>query len=75
MGNYAKNLTFNLFSRHELVGTNCAGVKGKKSLEKDNRMDVVKASIFKKYSVDNKKKAWALCRKAIDTAIRHLKPA
>ena len=75
MGNYAKNLTFSLFQRHELLGTNCAGVRGKKSLEKDNRMDVVKASIFKKYSIDNEKKVWAVCGKDIDTAIRHLKPA
>lgn len=74
MCNYAKNLTFKLFVRHELNGSNCAGVKGKRSLEKDQRMETIKDAIFRKYSVEDKKKSWASCRKAIDSAIRHLKP-
>lgn len=74
MYNYAKNLVFKLFARHELDGSNCAGVKGKRSLEKDKRMDLIKDATFKKYCVDDKKKSWAGCRKAIDCAIRHLKP-
>lgn len=72
--NYAKNLVFKVFARHELDGSNCAGVKGKRSLEKEQRMDVIKDATFKKYCVEDKKKSWASCRKAIDCAIRHLKP-
>ena len=73
MGNYAKNLVFKIFNRDELYGSNCAGVKGKRSLESDQRMQMVKDAVFKKYFVDDKKRSWAMCRKAIDSAIRHLK--
>ena len=38
MSNYAKNLVFKLFAVQELIGSNCAGAKGKKSLEKDYRI-------------------------------------
>ena len=73
IGNFAKNIAFNLFSRNEMEGANCAGLRGKRALEQDPRMDIVKETVFKKYSVEDKKKGWALCRKAIDSAIRHLK--
>ena len=73
MPNYAKNLFFQLFQQEELVGANCAGVLGKRGLEKDNRMNIVKESTFKKYSVDDRYKSWSLCRKAIDSAIIKLK--
>ena len=45
----------------------------KRPLEKEQRMDLKEAT-FKQYCVEDKKKSWALCRKAIDCAIRHLKP-
>jgi hypothetical protein len=73
IGNFAKNIAFNLFSRNEMEGANCAGLRGKRALEQDPHMDIVKETVFKKYSVEDKKKGWALCRKAIDSAIRHLK--
>lgn len=64
---------FKLFEKDELTGSNCAGVKGKRSLEADYRMQLVKDAVFRKYYVDDKKKSWAACRKAVDCAIRHLK--
>ena len=73
MGNYAKNLVFKLFEKDELVGSNCIGAKGKRSLETDQRMQLVKEAVFRKYYVDDKKKSWAACRKAVDCAIRHIK--
>lgn len=73
MGNFAKNLVFKFFQKDELHGSNCTGAKGKKSLESDPKMEHVKDAVFKKYCVDDKKKSWAVCRKAIDCAIRHLK--
>ena len=73
MGNYAKNLVFKLFEKDELVGSNCIGAKGKRSLETDQRMQLVKDAVFRKYYVDDKKKSWAACRKAVDCAIRHIK--
>ena len=73
MVNYAKNLVFKLFASHELKGSNCSGMKGKKSLEKDQRMNLIKEATFKKYPVEDQKRSWPLCRKAIDSAIRHCK--
>ena len=35
MANFAKNLVFELFKRDELVGKNCAGVKGKQGIGND----------------------------------------
>ncbi len=40
--NYAKKLVFKLFEKDELMGSNCAGVKGKRPLEEDHRMQLVK---------------------------------
>ena len=57
MGNYAKNLVFKLFEKDELVGSNCIGAKGKRSLETDQRMQLVKEAVFRKYYVDDKKKS------------------
>ena len=73
MANYAKNLVFKLFAKHELQGSNCSGMKGKKSLEKDQRMNLIKEATFKKYAVEDQKRSWSLCRKAIDSAVRHCK--
>ena len=73
MANYAKNLVFKIFAKHELQGSNCSGMKGKKSLEKDKRMNVIKEATFKKYPVEDQKRSWSLRRKAIDSAIRHCK--
>lgn len=72
MTNYAKNLVFDMFRRDELLGANCAGVKGKRGLEIDPRLTKIKECIFKKYSVVDKREAWKLCRKAIDSALRKL---
>lgn len=71
LGNYAKNLVFKFFEKDELRGSNCVGAKGKRALEADQRMQLVKDAVFRKYFVDDKKKSWAICRKAIDCAIRH----
>ncbi len=73
MSNFAKNLVFKLFNSQELQGSNCSGMKGKKSLEKDHRMSLIKEVVLKKYPVEDQKKSWAMCRKAIDSAIRHSK--
>jgi hypothetical protein len=55
MSNFAKNLVFKLFNSQELQGSNCSGMKGKKSLEKDHRMSLIKEAVFKKYPVEDKK--------------------
>ena len=47
MANYAKNLLFELFKRNELVGKNCAGVKGKQGVGDDSRMAIIKENVFK----------------------------
>jgi hypothetical protein len=73
MCNYAKNLVFKLFHNQELQGSNCSGMKGKKSLEVDQRMEIIKEATFKKYPVEDRKRSWSMCRKAIDSAIRHCK--
>lgn len=73
MPNYAKNLVFELFRQDELIGKNCAGVKGKQGISSDPRMDSVREHTFKRYRVTDSKAAWALCRKAIDTALRKMK--
>ena len=73
MANFAKNLVFELFKRDELIGKNCAGVKGKQGIGCDPRMDVVRENTFRKYRVTDKKAAWGVCRKAIDTALRKMK--
>ena len=70
---YAKNLVFKLFFGHELKGSNCSGMKGKRCLEKDQRMDLIKEATFKKYPVEDQKRSLSMCRKAIDSAIRHCK--
>ena len=41
------------------------GTHNKKSLEKNPRMDKIKESTFKNFPMENKKKSWAACRKAI----------
>ena len=69
MTKYAKNLVFKLFSPAELQGSNCSGLKGKRPWKKDNRMDMIKSATYKKYHVEDKKKSWVMCRKAIDSAI------
>ena len=73
MANFAKNLVFELFKRDELVGKNCAGVKGKQGIGNDPRMELVQQQTFKKYRVTDKNTAWNVCRKAIDTALRKMK--
>jgi hypothetical protein len=71
--NYAKNLVFTLFDEEELKDSNCSGAHNKNALEQDPRMDVIKEITFKKFPMEDKKKSWALCRKAIDSAIRKLR--
>ncbi len=71
--NFVKNLVFELFEAEELKDSNCSGAHQKKSLERDPHMDLIKESIFKKFQVENKTKAWSACRKAIDSAIRKLR--
>ncbi len=73
ISNFAKNLVFELFEAEELKDSNCSGAHQKKSLERDPRMDLIKESIFKKFQVEDKTKAWSACRKAIDSAIRKLR--
>ena len=73
ISNFAKNLVFELFEPEELKDSNCSGAHQKKSLERDPRMDLIKESIFKKFQVEDKTKAWSACRKAIDSAIRKLR--
>ena len=73
MPNYAKNLVFELFERQELLGKNCAGVKGKAGIGCDPRMDIVRENTFKRFRVTDKNATWAVCRKAIDTALRKMK--
>ena len=73
VSNFAKNLVFEMFNTEELKESNCAGTQGKKSLEKDPRMESIKEMTFKKFPKEDKKKSWCLCRKAIDSAIRKLR--
>ena len=73
MPNYAENLVFELFRRDELIGKNCAGVKGKQGIGSGPRMDTVREHTFKRYQVMDRNAAWALCQKAIDTALRKMK--
>ena len=73
MPNYAKNLVFELFDGRELLGKNCAGVKGKKGIGCDPRMDIVCENTFKRYRVTDKSATWTVCRKAIDTALQKMK--
>ena len=73
MPNYAKNLVFELFRQDELVNKNCAGMKGKQAIGNDPRMDSVREQTFKRYRVTDRNAAWALCRKAIDTALRKMR--
>ena len=73
MPNYAKNLVFELFERQELLGKNCPGVKGKTGIGCDPRMDIVCENTFKRFWVTDKNATWAVCRKAIDTALRKMK--
>ena len=61
MTKYAKNLVFKLFSPAELQGSNCSGLKGKRPLKKDNRMDMIKSATYKKYHIEDKKKSWVMC--------------
>jgi hypothetical protein len=44
----------------------------KKSLESDPRMDLIKESTFKKFLMEDRKKSWAACQKAIDSAVHKL---
>ena len=71
--NYAKNLVFAVFEKEELIDCNCSGAHEKKSLESDPRMDLIKETTFKKFPTEDRKKSWAACRKAIDSAIRKLR--
>ena len=73
MANYAKNLVFGLFSKEELIGSNCVGAHNRQALEKDYRLSLVKDATFKKYCIEDKHKSWSLCRKSIDSAIRKLR--
>ena len=73
ISNYAKNLVFSIFDKEELVDCNCSGTYEKKALESDPRMDLIKESTFKKFPTEDRKKSWASCRKAIDSAIRKLR--
>ena len=73
ISNYAKNLVFLIFDKEELVDCNCSGRLEKKSLESDPCMDLIKESTFKKFPMKDRKKSWASCRKAIDSAIRKLR--
>ena len=73
ISNYAKNLVFSIFDKEELVDCNCSGTHEKKALESDPRMDLIKESTFKKFPTEDRKKSWASCRKAIDSAIRKLR--
>ena len=73
MTNFAKKLVFKLFSPAELQVSNCSGLKVKRPLEKDNRMNIIKSATFMKYLVEDEKKSWVMCTKAMDLAIRHYK--
>ena len=73
MANYAKNLTFTLFTKEELVDSNCVGAHNKKCLEADTRMQLIKDVTLKKYGAEDTKKAWGTCRKAIDSGIRKIR--
>ena len=73
MANFAKDLVFEVFKRDELIGKNCADVKGKQGIGNDPQMELVQQQTFKKYRVTDKNTAWNVCRKAIDTALRKMK--
>lgn len=73
ISNYAKNLVFSVFDKEELKDSNCSGAHEKRSLESDPRMDLIKETTFKKFPTEDRKKSWAACRKAIDSAIRKLR--
>ena len=68
-----KNLVFALFDKEELKDCNCSGAHEKKSLESDPRMDLIKETTFKKFPSEDRKRSWAACRKAIDSAICKLR--
>ena len=69
----AKNLVFAVFEKEELIDCNCSGAHERKSLESDPRMDLIKETTFKKLPTENRKKSWAACPQAIDSAIRKLR--
>lgn len=73
ISNYAKNLVFAVFDKEELMDCNCSGAHEKKSLESDPRMDLIKETTFKKFPTEDRKRSWAVCRKAIDSAIHKLR--
>ena len=75
ISNHAKNLVFPLFEKDQLKDCNCSGAHEKKSLESDPLMDLItiKGSTFKTFLTEDRKKSWAPCRKAIDSAIRKLR--
>ena len=73
VSNYAKNLVFATFPKHDLLSSNCSGALGKKSLEDDPRMVLIKEMTLRKYRVEDKDSTWRACRKAIDGCIRKLR--
>ena len=73
ISNYAKNLVFAVFEKEELIDCNCSGAHERKSLESDPRMDLIKETTFKNFPTEDRKKSWAACRKAIDSAICKLR--
>ena len=66
---------FAAFEKEELIDSNCSGAHERKSLESDPRMGLIKEITFRNFSTEDRKKSWAACRNAIDSAIilfRHM---
>lgn len=73
--NFAKRLTFKLFSEDERHGRNCTGwvpgrVQNKKQLD-PIKLEAVKKKTFEMFNVENPNYTWKReCIKAIDAALR-----
>ena len=73
-GNFAANLAKRLFSREELMESNCSGAKGKKALDPE-RISLICQEVQRLYGIPEKEfdEAWRGCRVAIDTYARKVK--
>ena len=77
--NFAKKLTFAIFSPEERCGKNCTGRVPRKGQHKDQldpvKLQAVKKVTFQKYSckLNNIDYIWRRCIKAIDSALRNEK--
>lgn len=77
--NFAKKLTFAIFSPEERRGRNCTGRAPRKGQHKDKldpvKLQAVKKVTFQKYSckLGNIDYIWRKCIKAIDSALRNEK--